>query len=559
MKRGRLAQIKADAKREGWLKYIKTEQDERALLEGFIFDVLRGLHVVEFFESFLVHSKGRWAGKPFVLQPWQRDDIVLPVFSWVHSETGLRRFHTCQIWVPKKNGKSTLAAGFTLYLAVGDGEAGAQVYCAAVDRAQAGIVLGEAANMVEASESLNRRATVIRSQKRIRFEPTVFIQAVSADAATSQGIDAHGVVIDEIHAFDEGGRDLVGSLEHSGAARDQPLKIIISTAGDNPDGVGYEEYEYAKRVQEGKDDCNDVRTFAYIREADKDDDWTSLDTWRKANPSADVTMSADRYLSRVAEAQNNPRKIAVLKRYLLNIWILSMEPMFDVDRWDRLKGAWTLEDMRGRTCFAGFDASATQDLTACALAFPPEEEDKPIRIACRFWIPDENIEERERKDGVPYQLWADQGWVTLTPGPAVDYEIMYQDISDLIDTLDLREIRYDPWNAKATADRLSADGGSELIKIPQTFAGMSNPTKAFEIAILSAGIEHDGNPILRWNIRNVVPSMDSKDNYIPNKRKSKKRIDGAVGAIMAFDGASGAEGPGSVYDDDGPGLTVLDV
>jgi len=295
---------------------VRTEADERAVAQGYVFRLAAAERVRTFFQRFLCHSKGEWAGQPFELLDWQWDDIVAPLFGWQRPD-GTRRFRRGYIEVPKKNGKSCLFSGLSLYLLLADGEPGAEIYSAAVDRDQASIVFTEAANMVEASPHLASRLQVVRSTKRIvDHRSRSYYKALSADVPAKEGLNAHAILIDELHA--QRNRDLWDTLRYAGASRRQPLHLAITTAGYDRHSICWEQHDYAKKVQDGT--IQDLAFFSYICAAESDDDWTAPEVWRKANPSFGITLSAEQFAEDCQEAQQSPAKENSFRRYRLNQW-----------------------------------------------------------------------------------------------------------------------------------------------------------------------------------------------------------------------------------------------
>src|SRR6185312_13802936 len=287
----KLLQRLAEAKREGWDEWIQNEADERAVLEGHRFDLASAIRVRTFFTTFLRHSKGQWAHQPFELLDWQWRSVVGPLFGWKRPD-GSRRYRRGYIEVPKKNGKSALFSGLSLYLLAGDKEAGAEIYSAAVDRDQASIVFNEAANMVEESPQLASRLQVIRSTKRIVFHRTrSFYKALSADVPAKEGLNAHAVLIDELHA--QRTRDLWDTLRYAGASRRQPLHLSVTTAGFDRLSICWEQHQYAEQVLQGM--IHDSAFFPLIMAAAPEDDWTDPEVWRAANPSFGITLSEDQF------------------------------------------------------------------------------------------------------------------------------------------------------------------------------------------------------------------------------------------------------------------------
>jgi phage terminase large subunit-like protein len=509
-------------------RWIKTESDRVAVEQGCYVDLDAARRPIEFFSKLLRHSKGKFANKPFDLLPWQRENIVEPLFGWKRAD-GTRRFRSAGIWIPKKNGKSALASGLSLYCLMVDGEAGAEVYNAATDRAQATIVFGEAANMVDKSSALSKHLKVVRSTKRITYERTnSWYQALSADVKTKEGLNAHLVIFDELHAFPN--RDLWDVLTYAGAAREQPLQISISTAGYDRHTIGYEQYKYAKDVLNGT--IIDTEFLPCIYEATEDDDWTDEATWFKANPSLGVTISLDEFRGKFREAMNSPSKENSFRRYRLNQWTQQQTRWIKPTKWAACPSEpFTLDDLEGRECFAGLDLSSTTDLTALSLLFP--NDDGSFHVLPFFWCPEETVLERERSDKVPYTHWIKQGLIQTTPGSAIDYDRIKSFLNDLSRKVWIRKLAIDRWNAQQLATQLEGDG-FDVVGFGQGYASMSSPTKEFEKLVLAEKIRHGGNPVLRWQVDNVAVEQDAPGNLKPAKQKSTERIDGVVATIMAL-------------------------
>jgi phage terminase large subunit-like protein len=550
MRTGRLKGLLATAKDEGWSEWIRSEADERAVLSGCWFDREAAARVEIFFERFLRHSKGEWAGKPFRLQEWQKRDLLFPLFAW-KKRNGYRRFRNAYIEVPKKNGKSALCSGISLYLLVADGEPGAEVYSAAADRDQASIVYGEAERMVMSSPALSRRLRVIPSRKTILFPRTNSVyRALSADVPTKEGLNIHGLIFDELHA--QKSRELFDTLRYGGAARRQPLLVSITTAGFDRNSICWEQHEYARKVLKGI--VEDESFFAYIRAANEDpnegpvDDWTSREAWYKANPSLGVTISEEAFAAECREAQEKPTLQNAFKRYRLNIWTSADVRWMPMDRWEFSAGNVDPLALVGKSCFGGLDLSTTLDITACVFVFP--WEDGVYKVHPLFWIPEENMRERSSRDRVPYEVWARQGLVRTTPGNVVDYSWIEKDILEFAKRHKVEEIAYDQWNATEIIQRLT-DAGLVMVPVRQGFASMSGPMKQTEALVYAGKLHHGGNPVLRWMADNVQASIDPAGNMKPDKGRSRERIDGIVALIMAIGRAAMRENQASVYEERG--------
>lgn len=539
MVHNKLAQLKAVAKSEGWSQWIRSEADERAVLEGCRFSVRTGEHAVGFFQCFLRHSKGEWAGKPFELLPWERDEIVMPLFGWQRAD-GTRRYRRAGIWVAKKNGKSSLCAGFSLYLLIADNEPGAEIYCAASDRDQAGIVFNEAARMVRSSPDLSNRLLVTPSRKTIAYPQTNSLyRALSADVPTKEGLNIHGLIFDELHA--QKTREMWDTLTYGGAARRQPLLISISTAGFDTQSIGFEQYRYAKGVLDGS--TRDSSFFAFVREADKDDDWASPETWRKANPSLGVTVREEELGEAHLEARNAPEKENSFRRYRLNQWTEQDVRWLSMPIWNECSGELDLSELEGEPCCAGLDLAKTSDLTALVLAFP--REGGVFTLVSHFFMPGADIVAKERADGnVPYRMWAKDGHIDLTDGNVTDYDWVKERIREAAALYDLREVAFDPWNASHFASELIAENVA-MVEFRQGYVSMSEPSKEFKRLLLCKKIRHDGNPVLSWMASNVTIRQDPAENIKPikadQKGRGKKKIDGIIASIMAISRANEIE------------------
>src|SRR5262245_50241071 len=429
-----LAQLLADAEAAGWREWVRTEADERAVLGGYWFDTAAAERVRTFFRKFLRHSKGQWAGQPFELLDWQWRDVVAPLFGWKRVD-GTRRFRRGYIEVPKKNGKSTLFAGLSLYLLTCDGEPGAEIYSAAVDRDQASIVFNEAANMVDSSSHLASRLTLVRSTKRIvDHRSRSFYRALSADVPAKEGLNAHAVLIDELHA--QKTRDLWDTLRYAGASRRQPLHLSITTAGYDRHSICWEQHEYARQVLAGV--IEDLSFFAFIAAADPEDDWTDPAVWRKANPSFGVTISEEQFAEDCREAQESPAKENSFRRYRLNQWTEQEVRWLNMEKWDA-NGA-SPGKLDGYTCFVGLDLSSTTDISALELVFAADDG---YAVLPFFWVPADGARQRERRDHVPYTQWIRDGYMRATPGEVVDYDVIRRDINELGRRYHIREIAID--------------------------------------------------------------------------------------------------------------------
>lgn len=496
----------------------------------------------------LSHTKGDWCGRSFQLLPWQ-ETIIRDLFGVV-KEDGTRQFRTAYVETGKKSGKTELAAAIALYLLAGDGEQRAEVYGAAADRQQASLVFDVAADMVRMCPALRKRIKILDSRKRLVFMPTnSFYQVLSADAHTKHGFNAHGVIIDELHCQPD---DRLFNVLTKGAgdARRQNLTFLITTAGDNLHSICYQQHEKAGDILDGRK--TDPTFYPCIYGADLDDDWTDEKVWAKANPSLGVTFSIDKLREACESAKQNPAEEYSFRQLRLCQWQTTSVRWMPMAKWDACaKPTFTPESLRGRTCYAGLDLSSTTDLTALVLVFPPVEPDEPYKVLPFAWIPADAVEQRSRRDHVNYSLWAKQGFIQTTEGNVVDYDFIEQFILRLRDQYDIREIAYDRWNSQSLVTHLM-DEGLTMVPFGQGFVSMSAPTKELMRLTLENRLAHNGHPVLRWCMNNVVVKVDPSENIKIDKGKATERVDCAVALVMALDRAIRNEAAAqSVYENRG--------
>ncbi len=509
------------------------------LMSEYYFDEDAAERVKRFFENHLRHSKGEWAGQPFRLLDWQWDDVVKPLFGWKRKKDSTRRYRKAYIEIPKKNGKSALASGLTLYLLIGDDEPGAEVYTAAADRAQASIVFNESANMVESSPALKKHLELVRSQKRIVHHGTKsWYQALSADVPTKEGLNIHGLVFDELHV--QRSRELWDTLTYGGAARRQPLQIAITTAGVyDPESIGWEQHSYAHAVL--KDPESDPAFFSYIRSADSEDDWKDPAVWRKANPSLGTTIKEDDFAEACREASNEARKLNSFLRYRLNIWTQQADRWLDVEDWKLSQTDLPpIEARAGESCIAGLDLASKIDINALVLMFGSRDEG--FDVYPYFWVPEEAARKRERQNQPIYNNWIRSGHLSVTAGNQADYALIRSKINAIQDLgIYIDEIAFDPWNASHMVQELQDEDGFKMIEFRQGFGSMNQPSKELEVLIKDHKIHHDGHPVLHWMVNNVAVDEDPSGNIKPSKKRSTEKIDGVIAMVMALGRAMLAE------------------
>ncbi|RHD22737.1 terminase large subunit [Ruminococcus bromii] len=502
---------------------------------------------VAFIES-LCHTKGTWAGKPFELMDWQ-EQIIRDLFG-ILKPNGYRQFNTAYIEIPKKNGKSELAAAVALLLTCGDGEQRAEVYGAAADRQQASIVFDVAADMVRMCPALNKRVKILASQKRLIYEPTnSFYQVLSAEAYSKHGFNVHGVVFDELHS--QPNRKLYDVLtKGSGDARMQPLFFLITTAGTDTHSICYEVHQKAQDIIDGRK--IDPTFYPVIYGADDTEDWTSPKVWKKCNPSLGETIGIDKVKTACESAKQNPGEENSFRQLRLNQWVKQAVRWMPMDKWDKCAFAVREDDLIGRVCYGGLDLSSTTDITAFVLVFPPLDEDDKYIVLPYFWIPEDTLDMRVKRDHVPYDVWERQGYLQTTEGNVVHYGYIEKFIEQLGKKFNIREIAFDRWGAVQMVQNLEGMGFT-VVPFGQGFKDMSPPTKELMKLTLEQRIAHGGHPVLRWNMDNIFVRTDPAGNIKADKEKSTEKIDGAIATIMALDRAirCGNNNCASVYDDRG--------
>lgn len=524
-------------------KYTPT----RFMAEDSHYDKDAADFAVMFIES-LCHTKGQWSGKPFELIDWQ-EQIIRDIFGTL-KPNGYRQFNTAYVEIPKKMGKSELAAAVALLLCCGDGEERAEVYGCAADRQQAAIVFDVAADMVRMCPALSKRVKILASQKRIIYTPTnSFYQVLSAEAYSKHGFNIHGVVFDELHT--QPNRKLFDVMtKGSGDARMQPLYFLITTAGTDTHSICYETHEKAKDILEGRK--IDPTFYPVIYGADEADDWTDPNVWKKANPSLDITVGIDKVRAACESAKQNPGEENAFRQLRLNQWVKQSVRWMPMAKWDECAFPVDGENLEGRVCYGGLDLSSTTDLTAFVLVFPPVSAEDKYSVLPFFWLPEDSIDLRVRRDHVPYDVWQRQGVIETTEGNVVHYAHIEKFIEELGTRYNIREIAFDRWGAVQMVQNLEGMGFT-VVPFGQGFSSMSPPTKELMKLVLEQKIAHGGHPVLHWNMDNIFIRTDPAGNIKADKAKSTEKIDGAIALIMALDRAirCSNDNTASVYDERG--------
>jgi phage terminase large subunit-like protein len=534
---------------------------------GLIFRKDKAQDVIDFF-SLLRHSLGTdFAGEPFILDGWELF-IVWNLFGWyrdddprwvtktragrIQNTAGTRRYRSCYIEVPRKNGKTTFAAGIGLYLAFADHEPGAEVYSAANKKDQAKICHNEATRMVGSSDILREQGGVSVYRNNLNQEHTYSkYEPLSADEKSMDGLNVHAAILDEVHAWRT--RGTYTKLENATGARTQPLIFMITTAGSTDESkFCWELHEYTRKVIDNV--IEDDTWFGMIYTLDDGDDWRTEANWYKANPGLGINKKLEDLRTKAKRAAEMPTELNDFLRYQLDIWVRSDTKWMPMDHWRLCTGpipASAMESaMLARPCYAGLDLASVNDLAALVLEFPPTPTDPLYYIKPYFFVPEENILKRARNDRVPYDLWADKGYLIPTPGNVTDEKFIIHKIGEVLDMFKLRSLFFDRYGSKGVMGQLENEYGFVvdpeiskrfnkplLIQFGQGYLSMSAPMKDVLRLALSNLLAHGDHPVLTWNMDNLIATSDPAGNIKPDKARSREKIDGGSALIMAHAGA----------------------
>jgi phage terminase large subunit-like protein len=503
--------------------------------------------IIQFIEE-LTFTKGEWAGEPFKLMSWQKD-IITELFGRVNDK-GYRQYRTCYVEIPKKNGKTEVGAAIGLYMLCADREGSPEVYSAAADRENASLIYQAASFMVRNNPDLSKYLTVLDSRKRIiNKRNNGFYQVLSAESYTKHGISPSCILFDELHAQpnDELWNVLTSGTDY---ARRQQLIFVMTTAGIyDTTSVWWRIRNKAIQIQKGviKDDSFLPVLYLADPETDNPDD---EELWKRVNPSLGQIFDLDKIRADYQKAKQDPVEFQNFLRFRLNIPIKQISRWLPMQAWDKCNGSVDPQALQRQYCYGGLDLSSKLDLTAFVLVFPPQNGDK-YQILCRFYVPEENVMKRSHIDTVHYDIWADQGYIVMTPGNVIDTEFILRDIVKASEDYTLQEVGYDPWGATDIANKLFNDYGIKMVEIRQGTRTLSEPAKDLLVKIMQQKINHGNNPVLRWCMDNLVMVKDANENIRPDKEKATERIDGAVALINAWKCVMFTELGPSVYDERG--------
>ena len=502
---------------------------------AYVYDDRKAQYVIDFIQTFCKHSKGKWGGKPVVLELWQKA-LISALFGFVDKYTGLREYRQLILIIGRKNGKSTLASCIGLYLLVADGEAGPEIYSAATKKDQAKIIWKEARSMIKKSPALAKRLTLRVAEIRCGFNEGTF-EPLGSDSDKLDGLNVHGVLIDELHALKD--KNLYDVLVDGMTAREQPLCVITTTAGTVRDNIFDLKYDECERIIKGYDDPEgyvDETVLPIVYELDKKEEWVYPDCWAKANPGLGSIKNREILAQKVYQAQHDALRVKNLLCKDFNIRETSGQAFFSFDQLNN-EATYDLKSLRPKYGIGGFDLSETTDLTCATMLFCVRG-DPNIYVKQMYWIPEELLDKRVREDQVPYDIWKKKGWLQTSPGFRNDYRLILQWFVDEMekDDIYLFKCGYDRWSAQYLVQSMEERFGEDImVHVAQGKQTLSGPMKNLAADMTAGRIIYDNNPILKWCMANVAVDVDRNDNIQPCKTSNpRKRIDGFASLLDAY-------------------------
>lgn len=516
-----------------WIKLLCQKHLDEAVKaeeEGYpyYFEPAKAEKVAKFLQL-MPHTKGKWASKreTVKLEPWQLFTICVP-FGWLQKKNHTRRYRTILVFVPRKNGKSLIGGGLGVYMFVADGEFGAEVYSGATTEKQAWEVFRPAKQMVERTPELRdhfgvdvNASNMIVLSDGSRFEPVI--------GKPGDGSSPSCAIVDEYHEHQDS--TLFDTMETGMGAREQPVMLVITTAGSSIGGPCHQLVKDSERMLEGVIDRPDLWPALFT--LDQGDDWTSEASLRKANPNFGVSISEDFLLARQRDAMQSATKQATFRTKHLNEWVGAKNAWLNMLRWKEAPARKTLQELEGRPCFIGLDLASKIDIAGNILVFPPTADDPLWHVHGRYYLPEARVIEELDSNTARYREFDALGLLTLTDGEVIDFEVIKEDLREFAGRFDVQQVAYDPWQATQLAQEMEAEG-MLMVEVRQTVQNISEPMKEVEALTLQRKLAHGDCPILTWMASNVVAKLDVKDNIYPNKERPENKIDGIVALIMAL-------------------------
>lgn len=510
------------------LSDLEKSLDTSMICYKYYFDREKANHAFKFFDKFIKHTKGKLASQPVKLELWE-NFIIGNLFGWKYKETDLRRFNLAYTQVARKNGKSLLSSGISLYMFIADKEPGAECYCASVKKDTAKIVFSDALKIIRQDKNLRKHIRIQESLSTMHYKNNIF-KAISGDK-DQDGLNIHYANIDEYHLFKD--NELYEVLVSGTQARQQPLINIITTAGESRGATSpcYQMYEYCKQILD--DVLENENIFIYIAEMNQDDDIYNPKNWIKSNPNLGVSITLETLEKDFIRARDN-NEMDNFRIKHLNTWIQRKDSYFPMDKWikeDHLDCLELKKILLGKKCYIGIDLSSKIDLTGVSAVFPLDNGEYAVINKC--FIPKETVYQKEVKDRVPYGRWIDKGYIIATDGDVIDIEFIVKYIEELSKKYKIQSISCDPWNATALMTKLDSLG-YEVIETRQGYKTLSEPTKYIKELMITNKLKHFNNPVLRWCIANAIPKFDANENVVLDKSKSINRIDAIASTINAM-------------------------
>ncbi|MBR9698646.1 terminase TerL endonuclease subunit [Bacillus cereus] len=515
--------------------YKKLVDDVYDTSSVFEYDANKANHVIEFIENFCKHSKGKWGGKAIELELWQKAFLAAS-FGFVHKIDGTRKYREVLLIVARKNGKSTIASGIGLYLQVADGEPGAEIYAVATKLDQAKLVWLDAKRMVKKSPVLLKRIKPLVRELNADFNDSTF-KPLGSDSETLDGLNVHGAMMDEIHAWKD--KNLYDVIVDGTSAREQPMIFMITTAGTIRESVYDMKYEEAEMLLNGLDDPDgykDDRFLPIIYELDKREEWTDQTKWKKANPGLGTIKKMDQLETKVNKAKANSLLVKNLLTKDFNIRETSTEAWLTFEQLNN-KAIFDIAKLEPSYGIGGCDLSSTTDLTAAKVIFMLPN-DPHVYVLQMYWLPEDLLEQRSKEDKIPYNLWAEQGLLRTTPGNSVHYKFITQWFLEVRDELGIYIpwIGYDRWSAKYWVEEMEGYFGKEaMIPVAQGKQTLSSPMKLLGADLESKLVNYNNNSIDKWCLSNTAIDVDKNLNIQPNKTNNqRRRIDGTAALLNAY-------------------------
>lgn len=499
------------------------------------YDEKKAFHAIDFIEVYCKHSKGKMGGKPFILETWQKA-LVTAMFGIVDKDTRKRKYREVLLMVARKNGKSTLAAAIGLYLQIADGEPGAEVYAVATKKDQAKIIWLEAKRMVKKSKSLAKRIKTLVSEMVAEINDSYF-KPLGSDSDTLDGLNVHGALLDEIHAWKD--KNLYDVVVDGTSAREEPLIFITTTAGTVREGIFDIKYDEAEMLINGLDDDTGYKNDSFlpiIYELDKREEWTVVKNWGKANPALGTVKKFEQLFDKYKKALLNSLLVKNLLTKDFNIRETSTEAWLTFEDIDN-KETFDLNILKPNYGIGGTDLSSTTDLTAAKVIFMLKNDPK-IYVLQMYWLPEDLLEKRTREDKIPYDIWYENGLLRTCPGNKVHPKYITEWFVELREKYDLYIpwIGYDAWSAEYWVEEMKNYFGEEAMeKVIQGKKTLSLPMKNLAADLQNKLVIYNNNPIDKWCLTNTAIDIDKNDNIQPIKTsKSRKRIDGTAALLDAY-------------------------